>query len=265
MTASSAVDRGYIGSVLSHASGSRACATFSWRRLRKALSVERSLKYCSAHISLQLPTSAGGLAGVNEVATAFASWPSRRVASSGRASAMSRISRGSLCRSKRQGVFEAHATPPSLLQRSAPGTAAQDPSGSWCDAHSGCRGGVPLHMPASGCERMSLYRPATMTWLVTASAAWAASVACASGRVSMGQMSTPSMEGHCPSPCGVPGTGSSVGSAPARLQKVGYQSVMEKTVGLAVPRSRAGSSPPLTKLALRMPPSKLVPFCPRSG
>ena len=58
------------------------------------------------------------------------------------------------------------------------------------------------------------------------------------------------------------------GKARARVRvrwKVVYQSVMEKTVGLAVPRSRAGSSPPVTKVALRMPPSKLVPFCPRSG
>ena len=54
-------------------SGSRACTTFSWRKLKKARSVERALKYWSAHISLQLPTRAGGLAGVKEVATALAS------------------------------------------------------------------------------------------------------------------------------------------------------------------------------------------------
>ena len=52
--------------------------------LTKARWVELvALKCCSAHISLQLPTSSGGLAGVNVEATAFASWPSRRVAWSG--------------------------------------------------------------------------------------------------------------------------------------------------------------------------------------
>ena len=52
--------------------------------LTKARWVELvALKCCSAHISLQLPTSSGGLAGVNVEATALASWPSRRVAWSG--------------------------------------------------------------------------------------------------------------------------------------------------------------------------------------
>ena len=52
--------------------------------LTKARWVELvALKCCSAHISLQLPTSSGGLAGVNVEAIAFASWPSRRVAWSG--------------------------------------------------------------------------------------------------------------------------------------------------------------------------------------
>ena len=84
MTASASAERGYIGSVLSHSSGSRACITFSWRKLTKARWVELvALKCCSAHISLQLPTSSGGLAGVNVEATALASWPSKRVAWSG--------------------------------------------------------------------------------------------------------------------------------------------------------------------------------------
>ena len=47
------------------------------------------------------------------------------------------------------------------------------------------------------------------------------------------------MEGHCPSPCGVPGTGSSVGSAPARLQKVGYLIRVRVGVGVRV-RVRIG-------------------------
>lgn len=91
-----------------------------------------------------------------------------------------------------------------------------------------------------------------------------------------GQRSTPSTGGNdalpyrsargCVASAGSGGTGgSSRGLTPASDANVAYQSAIVQTSGDVVLRSAAGTKPPLTNAAVRMPPSQFECFSPRSG
>ena len=69
-------------------------------------------------------------------------------------------------------------------------------------------------------------------------------------------MATTATAGAAPAGTAAGGVGeSSFGSTPAKPQKVGYQSTMCMRTSLRVPRTAAGSSPPETNAATRIPPS----------